>query len=202
MTKRELQQIFTEDPVKLAEIEGKEFILTGISLGNVARISTITEEVLALVSADLPPCEWGCYINDIARIIAIACHNDKTLPHPSDVSLLTDYLTVSQLLVMLENVYKRISLDELWKHYQFDNKSSSNEKFKGQGSFWSFVNNYALHFKGWSEDDIKWKVSFQNIVITSMCMPQYDSEGKLAEGSQEPMDIFDFFDKREKVKFK
>ncbi|MGM1429558.1 hypothetical protein ACS126_09885 [Sphingobacterium lactis] len=196
MTKRELQEIFTEDPVMLATIEGKEFILTGISLGNVARISAITEEVLSLVSDDLPPYEWGCYINEIARIIAIACHNGKTLPHPSDISLLTDFLTASQLLVMLENVYKRMSFDELWKYYQFDNKSSSDEKFKGQGSLWSYVNNYAIHFKGWSEYDIKWKVSFQNIVITSMCTPKYDSEGKLSESSQEPVDLFEFLEKR------
>lgn len=201
MTKRELQEIFTGDPVKLAEIDGKEFVLTGVSLGNVARIGAIVEDIYSVVSAkDINLFDLGCFLKDVAKIISIACHNGKDLPHQSDVELLLSGCNVAELSLMLNEVVKRLEITPLYEHFKFKFKGKS-KKYPGSGSLWSIVQTNAVMLKGWSEVDLKWNVSFQNLIMYGLVFPpieflERDRDSGVETDEDGNVDLFEFFENR------
>jgi len=201
VTKRELQEIFTGDPVKLAEIDGKEFVLTGVSLGNVARIGSIVEDIYSVVNAkDINLFDLGCFLADIAKIISIACHNRKDLPHQSEAELLLSGCNIAELSIMLNEVVKRIEIASLYDHFKFKFEGKSS-KFPGSGSLWSMVQSNAVMLKGWSEDDLKWNVSFQNLLMYGFVVPQIEFDDSDKSSGAEPdengnVDLFEFFENR------
>ena len=201
MTKRELQEIFTGDPVKLAEIDGKEFVLTGVSLGNVARIGAIVEDIYSVVNVkDINLFDLGCFLKDVAKIISIACNNGKNPPHQSDAELLLSGCDVEELSLMLNEVLRRIEITPLYEHFKFKFKGKS-KKYPGSGSLWSIVQSNAVMLKGWTEDDLKWNVSFQNLLMYGFVMPQieFDDNDKSSEVETDEngnVDLFEFFENR------
>lgn len=200
MTKKELQEIFTEDPVKLAEIDGKDFVLTGISLGNAARIGAIVEEIYSSIkTTDLNLFDLGCFLKEIAKVISIACHNGKNPPHQSDVELLMSGCNTAELSLMLKEVLKRMEINPIYDHFKFKSEGKSN-KYPGSGSLWSIVQSNAVMLKGWSEYDLKWNVSIQNLLMYGFVVPQvkFDSqEGSDVETDENGnVDLFEFFENR------
>jgi len=51
----------------------------------------------------------------------------------------------------------------------------------------------AIAFKGWmTEEELKHKVSYQNLLLYSLVLPSVGDEGK-TESQKKPVDMFSFF---------
>lgn len=190
-----LNNLFTEEPLTIAKIGGYDFILRGISYGNVLRISNISNDLfhgegITLLSV-------GEKLLSFCKIIAIACYNKQVYPPEMHSKLLLEALSIDGIALAIEEIYKRISINELWNHYGF--KSSTDSKsYPGSGSPWSTLINSAIASKGWSEHSLKWEISFQNLVLYTLCIPSIASDSKdAAEPDKDGMvDMFAFFENK------
>lgn len=168
MTTKELAGIFTEDPIEVANINGRRFILNSISLGNAVRIAAILDGVGQGLSHVY---ELGSGLLDACRIIAIACYNQKLLPPEEHSMFLLDNMSTQQITAAVSIIHSRLSLDKLFDHYKF--KSSGEvTSYPGSHSPWSTVLNRAIAMKGWNEADLKWNISMQNLMMYALCIPQ------------------------------
>lgn len=192
-----LNNLFTEEPLIISKIGGYHFILRGISYGNVVRILNISYNLFT--NSEINLLSVGEKLLSFCKIIAIACYNKQVYPPEMHSKLLLEALSIDGIALALEQIYKRISIEELWDHYGF--KTSGDSKtYPGQRSPWATVINSAIASKGWSEHTLKWEISFQNLVLYTLCIPSISSESKdAAEPDKDGMvDMFSFFENKSK----
>lgn len=202
MTSREILNIFTEDPYYIGSFYGKKFEVTGISYGNVLRISEITKDIFekAVNNSNLLVSILA-NLDKICRVVAIACYNKPSLPPSIDIDILLTHLTLEEIVEAFKIISARIDISELWEHYGFKDKKDNKVKpYPGMKSPWATIINIAALSKGWYEFDLKWNVSFQNLLLYSLCYPSGDTkpiDGEKYDVDENGLvDAFQFFANR------
>lgn len=198
-----ISEIFTDEPIELGNvrINGAEtpIIIDRIPLGIICRIvDCISSQWINTDGnkADLNTIFNLCssVLNTAPHLIAILLSSRAIKANQKVSDAISKQWTPLMLLSALRKVYQRISLEGLFERYQFVNNSKQ-LNYPGEGTPWATVINSAIASKGWSEDDIKWNISFVNLIMYTLCIPSYSSSDSVSNDNE--VDMFDFFDKRE-----
>lgn len=199
-----IAEVFTDEPIDLGsvEVDGsvKKIVVDIIPLGVLCRIvSQIAKNWVNLegkngdIDSILSAVES---VLTTAPLVIAALLSTKVKPVDKSIAVaISEQWTPYMLLNALSVVFERISIDKLFDYYKFENKGGQ-VTCPGQGSPWASVINLAIASKGWSEDALKWDMSFTNLIMYGMCIPSMGGDSKNNHDSREEVDMFDFFDNR------
>lgn len=201
MTPTEISSTFSDEPLLLGAVqidgESRDLILTCVSLGMIQRFSS---EASSMALAQYEAEDNSQYLHRIfsecmrvaPTIIAVCCERSPlTIISPVEKAI-REQFSARQLLDAMKLIAQRLDVDKILSHYNFTNKTS--KSYPGSGSPWAMVINMAIASKGWSEFDLKWNISFANLIIYSQCIPSY-SEDAGSSDKKEPVDMFSFFER-------
>ncbi|WP_313419399.1 hypothetical protein [Sphingobacterium multivorum] len=214
MQRAAIAATFVDEPViigsvQLTDTEGKEYrhelVLESISLGCLERICSFiapttplikelaqsdTENRLKVRTGDV----LQSSLYNLAKVIVLACDNSQAPLSMSLVDAVHDQFTVLDIHYALEAVTAKINFRGLSDHYQFK-PSTDKTVYPGSSSPWSLLVNAMVSFKGCNEYDLKWNMSYVNLLmycstLSSSRLANSDG-GKPAEGKE--VDMWDLF---------
>ncbi|GEM_PF-568508 len=214
MQRAAIAATFVDEPViigsvQLTDTEGNEYrhelVLESISLGCMERICLLLDPVSPLIKTlassttelDVRNASIEVLINSLYRlskVIAAACQNSPKPIDPKIVDAVYTQFSLPKILTALREILAKVSFRELSEHFQFK-PSKNTTAYPGSNSFWALLVNAMVSFKGCNEHDLKWNMSYTNLLmycsVLSASRPEDSGGGKPEEG--EKVDMWDLF---------
>lgn len=216
MNRSAIASAFVEEPVHIGSVElyskdgsiyQKDIIISTISFGCLERICSYidphspllrtagacdTENKVKSISGDL----LVDSLFDLAKVIVVAHQNSPKFLDSDLVDAVYTQFTPKQILEAVAVIINKTSFKELNNFYQFK-PSKDKSEYPGANSPWSLIANSLVSFKGCNEHDLKWGMSYVNLLMycSTLSASRSTTENKKpAEG--EAVDMFSFFDKQ------
>ncbi len=218
MKRSQIAWAFVDEPVVIGSVQLKdsegntyphELVMETISLGCLERMCYFVHPVSPMLK-DLSTCTSEQAIikrtgdilisslYNLSMIIVLACQNSPKSINTDMVDAVHSQFTLLQILSALKVISSKTNFRELSDHFKFK-PSKGGTEYPGSNSFWALLVNAMASFKGCNEYELKWNMSYVNLLMYSSVLsasrPEDTVDGKTKRQPEEGemVDMFDYF---------